>query len=118
MEISMRGARVRELYAQAKKGAEAVLECGRELLAQKEECRHGEWLPWLEANFPGSRQCAAEWMRVAAAVNAGKIEASGAGLKETLAAIRENTESNVNQVCISPDTEQEDEPRRGRRRMA
>jgi phage N-6-adenine-methyltransferase len=111
MEISMRGARVRELYAQAKKGAEAVLECGRELLAQKEECAHGEWLPWLEANFPGSRRAAYNWMQVAAAVDAGKIEASGAGLKETLETLRENTERNLQPLQLSPDSEQEDEPR-------
>jgi hypothetical protein len=43
-----------KLYAQSNSSlAEAVLarlECGRRLLAKKQELEHGEWLPWLKAN--------------------------------------------------------------------
>ena len=36
-----------------------------ELLAQaKEQCPHGAWLPWLEANFEGSVRVAQEYMRI------------------------------------------------------
>lgn len=39
---------------------------GELLSEQKAECRHGEWLPWLEANFSGviSSQTAQQYMRM------------------------------------------------------
>jgi hypothetical protein len=43
--------------------------CGRALLEVKELLKHGEWLPWLEANCPGlSESTAKRYMRVAKSV--------------------------------------------------
>jgi hypothetical protein len=44
---------------------EAVWSAGQILLTAKERCEHGEWLPWLEANFHGSQRTARRYMQVA-----------------------------------------------------
>jgi hypothetical protein len=31
-------------------------------------CKHGEWLPWLAANFAGDRTTAARYMQIASNV--------------------------------------------------
>ena len=38
---------------------------GELLLQAKAQCRHGEWLPWLEANVRFSERTAQAFMRVA-----------------------------------------------------
>lgn len=40
--------------------------CGEFLLEAKGRCEHGEWLPWLEANFPHSERTAQAWMQITA----------------------------------------------------
>jgi hypothetical protein len=45
---------------------------GALLLEAKAQVRHGEWLPWLEENFPGTPQTARTYMRLA--VNRAEIE--------------------------------------------
>jgi hypothetical protein len=40
-----------------------VLNIGRLLAEEKAEIRHGEWIPWVEANLEFSRQQAAKYMR-------------------------------------------------------
>ena len=43
---------------------EYAREAGEHLSNAKAQCRHGEWLPWLEANFDGTRNTAAKYMRL------------------------------------------------------
>lgn len=38
---------------------------GEKLIEAKGNLKHGEWLPWLEANFPATEQTARNYMRVA-----------------------------------------------------
>lgn len=38
---------------------------GEILLAAKQQCKHGKWLPWLKANAPFSRMNANRYMRLA-----------------------------------------------------
>jgi len=33
-----------------RRGTEAYIECGKDLLLRKASLKHGEWLPWLRAN--------------------------------------------------------------------
>lgn len=62
-------ARANEAHRKAEGAAVSALEYAREagehLAAAKAQCRHGEWLPWLEANFEGSRWTATNYMRLA-----------------------------------------------------
>ena len=44
-----------------------AIRAGELLLAAKAQCRHGTWLPWLEANFEFAPQTAQGYMRLAKA---------------------------------------------------
>lgn len=63
-------ARANKFHAAAEGAATSALEaawhCGVTLLAAKDQCEHGTWLPWLEGNFAGSQQSASNYMRLAA----------------------------------------------------
>lgn len=43
-----------------------AINAGNRLIEAKSLVRHGEWLPWLEANFPGAQTTARNYMRLAA----------------------------------------------------
>lgn len=43
----------------------AAWRAGQALLSAKALCEHGEWLPWLEANFHGSARTAQVYMQLA-----------------------------------------------------
>jgi hypothetical protein len=43
-----------------------AIRVGEVLIEAKSRARHGEWLPWLEANFPGSPRSAQGYMQLAA----------------------------------------------------
>lgn len=61
--------RANEAHARVRMAGEAMvtyaIEAGDALIAAKAKVRHGEWLPWLEANFDGSRWTASGYMRLA-----------------------------------------------------
>lgn len=42
-----------------------AIRAGELLIEAKSQLGHGEWLPWLEANFPGSERTAQNYMRMA-----------------------------------------------------
>jgi hypothetical protein len=42
-----------------------AIRAGELLIEAKAQVRHGEWLPWLEANFPFSERTARNYMRLA-----------------------------------------------------
>jgi hypothetical protein len=46
---------------------ESAWHAGSALIAAKAQLDHGQWLPWLESYFHGSRQTAADYMRIAGA---------------------------------------------------
>ncbi|MBA3735169.1 MAG: DUF3102 domain-containing protein [Actinobacteria bacterium] len=54
----------------ARAGAESFVyhadRCGQALIEAKEKVGHGEWLPWLAANFNGSERTAQAYTRLAA----------------------------------------------------
>lgn len=43
-----------------------AIRCGELLAEAKAQVEHGQWLPWLEANFKGSKRTASAYMRLAA----------------------------------------------------
>jgi hypothetical protein len=43
-----------------------AIRAGEALTAAKAKVAHGEWLPWLEANFPATRRTASNYMALAA----------------------------------------------------
>lgn len=57
-------------HALARSAGESMIEhaiaAGEALMAAKRQVPHGEWLPWLEANFDGSVDMAERYMKVAA----------------------------------------------------
>src|SRR5262245_1763877 len=58
----------REVDAAGSSWRDAVghaLAAGELLIEAKGRVKHGEWLPWLEANFPGSTRSAQGYMRLA-----------------------------------------------------
>jgi hypothetical protein len=54
----------RAFIGSLKKTAEHAVRCGELLTEAKSRCRHGEWLPWLEANFEGSPRTAQTYMQL------------------------------------------------------
>ena len=57
-------------HAGAVEHARSAVQCARQagelLLQAKEQCRHGEWLPWLKANCPSiAERTAQAYMRLA-----------------------------------------------------
>lgn len=59
-----RAQRIRDLVGTARL---CIIEIGRELIAAKEECEHGDWLPWLDREFGWSEATAKNYMNVARA---------------------------------------------------
>ena len=49
-----------------RKTVQAAIDCGRYLIEIKSRLGHGEWLPWLEENFPHAQQHANRYMVIAA----------------------------------------------------
>jgi hypothetical protein len=54
-----------EIGAAAESMQVAMWNAGQALLIAKERCEHGEWLPWLEANFHGTKRTAQRYMDLA-----------------------------------------------------
>ena len=54
-----------ELQAALRREAEEVINIGNLLVEAKEQVKHGEWLPWLKANFGLSIRSAQNYMAVA-----------------------------------------------------
>ncbi len=51
--------------AAVRTGLQHALNCGRLLIEAKTKCEHGQWQPWLAANFRASERTAQGYMRVA-----------------------------------------------------
>jgi hypothetical protein len=51
--------------AAAKAGLQHAMNAGRLLIEAKKKVGHGQWLPWLKANFPFSERTAQGYMKVA-----------------------------------------------------
>ena len=76
-----RVAEINKLHGEIDKGLRTVLEkairIGELLVAQKAECGHGNWLPWIKANLSFSEETANRYMRCF--YNRGQLNSPGSG---------------------------------------
>ncbi len=68
------------------------IEIGNELIAQKEELKHGEWIPWIKENLPFGESEARNYMR--AARNRQRV-ADLPSLRRAIALLSDGTEEAV-----------------------
>jgi len=84
---------INRLHNDAEGHARSAVECawyaGQALLEAKGRCAHGEWLPWLEKNFTGSKDSANDYMRLAKKEHAPFLEGHTT-IRGALAAIAES----------------------------
>lgn len=73
----------------ARKAIDHAIEAGRHLAEAKAMVAHGEWLPWVAANFAGDRSTATRYMRIAA--NGASVHHL-TGIHEALAYLSESSE--------------------------
>ena len=69
---------------------EHAIAAGEKLNRAKAQVAHGEWLPWLRANFPSDRSTAADYMRLADPANVGRA-LHLSSIREALAAMPKET---------------------------
>lgn len=80
-----------------------AMESGSYLLAAKEQCAHGEWLPWLAENFEGSQPQAFRYMKVAANYSHVNSLPPETSLRGALAAIAEAKAPEVTAEVVRDD---------------
>lgn len=88
----------------AQSAVERAIRCGEMLSEAKEKAGHGNWLPWLEANFPSSERTARGYMAMAA--NRQRVADIGS-VREALAELAEprthiDTEDERNRLTAEP----------------
>jgi hypothetical protein len=77
-----------------RKTVEHAIRCGRALMAAKAQVKHGEWLPWLEANFQHSSQWGQRFMQLAEAnANRGLHLDEATSVKEAMRLLAETPEA-------------------------
>ncbi len=70
----------------------AAWSAGHTLRTAKERCEHGEWLPWLDANFHGSKRTAQVYMQIAENTQSAAHLDSALSIRAALDAITKNPE--------------------------
>jgi hypothetical protein len=71
----------------------AAWNAGQTLLTAKELGEHGEWLPWLEADFHGTRRTAQRYMTLASNTTCVSDLDTAQSINAALEAIRTNNQS-------------------------
>lgn len=72
----------------------SAIEAGQALLAAKKLCAHGQWLPWLEANWRYTRQLAHRYMTIANVNHELHLE-SASSIREALRMIADEREEDL-----------------------
>ena len=57
--------KVQEIERQKTQTVQMAIDIGKHLIQVKQQLKHGEWLPWLQKNFPHSTTSAGHYMRMA-----------------------------------------------------
>jgi hypothetical protein len=57
--------KVQEIERQKTQAVQMAIDIGKHLIQVKQQLKHGQWLPWLQQNFPHSTTSAAHYMRMA-----------------------------------------------------
>jgi len=102
----------------AKATVQKAIDCGRYLTAIKEQVKHGEWLPWLGANWAYSQQTASRYMTIAANYSSMGNLKGAKDVNEALRMIADSkpetaprSERKSGQVeVVEPETEPDDDP--------
>ena len=79
-----------------------AINAGQLLIEAKRQVKHGEWLPWLEANFPGSRRTATTYMKLA---ENGKRVSHLPTVREALAVLTTPKQSENDQFTLLSEAE-------------
>jgi hypothetical protein len=77
-----------------------AIRAGELLTEAKAQVKHGEWLPWLEANFPGAPRTAQDYMRLAANAEDAR-RAAHLGVKGALAELAAPAEDDARSAAHS-----------------
>jgi hypothetical protein len=89
-ELEQLSTGIREAHEACERDAQSAVEwairCGELLTEAKARVKHGEWLPWLEANFPAHQNTASNYMRLAS--NSQRV-VNSASVREALAELAE-----------------------------
>jgi len=92
-------------HAEAETSAHSAVEyawhAGQALIAAKGQCAHGEWLPWLEANFNGSRQTADNYQKLASNCQHVSNLKPGTSIRGALAAIQKENRASKDELAPS-----------------
>jgi hypothetical protein len=83
---------------------EHALRAGELLMNAKAQLPHGEWLPWLQANFKGSVRTAQSYMRLSAHPNTQALAHLGieGALKEIATPVPQETEDSASDPYLLP----------------
>ena len=84
------GRKVREIERQKTQTVQMAIDIGKHLIQVKQQLKHGQWLPWLQQNFPHSTTSAAHYMRMAEHVDLTKDQP--ASIREALQQIADAEE--------------------------
>lgn len=77
-----------EAESKAQSAVESAWFAGHALIAAKAQCAHGDWLPWLQANFSGSQPTASRYISLASNYSHANSLEPGVSLRGALAAIQ------------------------------
>lgn len=80
-----------EAESSAQSAVQAAWFAGKALLAAKNLCSHGQWLPWLKANFHSTQQTAHKYMTLASNYNHGCNFDPELSIRGALAAIQKES---------------------------
>ena len=78
-----------------------AIDCGKCLTAIKEQLEHGEWLPWLGANWNYSRKTAAQYMQISNVTRTLHLE-DAASINDALRMITEKKEESTPKKPAKP----------------
>lgn len=84
----------------ANTAVQQAIECGQILLRAKAQCKHGEWLPWLQANVQFSGRTVRAYMRLAANW---QRAANLPSLREALAQLEADSEPEPETIELLPE---------------
>ncbi|WP_313673252.1 MT-A70 family methyltransferase [Mycolicibacterium sp.] len=83
-----------EAETKAQSAVESAWLAGKALIAAKEQCKHGDWLPWLDANFDADERTARRYMVLASNRTCVSDLDPGTSINGALAAIQKENGRN------------------------
>lgn len=88
----------------AKSAVTHAINCGKALIEAKKQCKHGEWLSWLEENVTFSRQTVDNYVKLANCQRDSNLE-NAPSIREALKLLDEPKQKKATAVFINTDAE-------------